>query len=75
MLRKAFANNSSANIKLTKTQLDKIGPPVGFIDRLLKQLLKARLSLKRDVLKPLAKTVLIPLGLTGINFRNRCRYS
>ena len=29
-LRKAFANNSSANIKLSKTVLHKIGQPKGF---------------------------------------------
>ena len=30
--RKAFANNSSANIKLSKTQLHKIGKSGGFLD-------------------------------------------
>ena len=34
-LRKAFANNSSANIKLSKTQLHKIGQSGGFLGRLL----------------------------------------
>ena len=33
--RKAFANNSSANIKLSKTQLHKIGQPGGFLGRIL----------------------------------------
>ena len=34
-LRKAFANNSLANIKLSKTQLHKIGRSGGFLIRLL----------------------------------------
>ena len=60
-LRKAFANNSSVNIKLSKTQLHKIGQSGGFLGRLLGSLLKTGLPLGRDVLKPLAKSVLIPL--------------
>ena len=64
-LRKAFANNSSANIKLSKTQLHKIGQPGQFLGRLLGPLLKTGLSLIGNVLKPLAKRVLIPLGLTA----------
>ena len=34
-LREAFANNSSANVKLSKIQLHKIGQSGGFIGRLL----------------------------------------
>ena len=34
-LRKAFANNSSANTKLSKTQLHKIGQSGAFLCRLL----------------------------------------
>ena len=64
-LRKALANNSLANIKLSKTQLHKIGQSGGLLDRPLGQLLKAGLPLIRNVLKPLAKSVLIPLGLTA----------
>ena len=63
--RKAFASNSSANIKLSKTQLHKIGQPRGFLGRLSGLLLKAGLSLIGNVLKPLAKSDLIPLGLTA----------
>ena len=40
MLLKAFANTSSANIKLSKTQLHKIGQSGGFLGRLLGLLLK-----------------------------------
>ena len=60
-LRKAFANNSSANIKLSKTQLHKIGPSGGLIGCLLGPLLKTGLPLIGNV----AKSVLIPLGLTA----------
>ena len=64
-LLKAFANNSSDNIKLSKTQLHKIGQSGGFLDILLGPLLKTGLPLMENVLKPLAKYVLIPLGLTA----------
>ena len=60
-LRKAFANGSSANIKLSKTQLHKIGKSGRFLGRLLGSLLKTGFSLIGNVLKPLAKSVLIPL--------------
>ena len=63
-LRKAFVNNSSANVKLSKTQLHKIGQSRGFLVRLLTPLFKIGLSLIENVFKPLAKSVLIPLGLT-----------
>ena len=42
-LCRTFGNNSSANIKLSKTQLDKIGQSGGFLDRLLGPLLKTGL--------------------------------
>ena len=60
-LYKAFASNSSANIKLSKTQLQKIG----FLGRLLERLLKNSLSLIGNVLKPLTKSVLISSRLTA----------
>ena len=64
-LRETFANSSSANIKLSKTYLHKIGQSGGFLGRLLGPLPKTRLPLIKNVLKPLAKSVLIPLGLTA----------
>ena len=64
-LRKAFENGSSANIKLSKTQLNKIGQLGGFLGIFLGSLLKNGLPLMKNVLKPLAKSVLIPLGLTA----------
>ena len=60
-LRKAFANGSSNNIKLSKTQLHKIGQPGGVLDRLLGPLPpKPGLPLIGNVLQPLAKNSLIP---------------
>ena len=64
-LCKAFANNSSADIKLSKTQLSKMIQSAGFLGRFLSPLLKAGLPLIKNVIKPLAKSVLIPLGLTA----------
>ena len=57
-------NNSSAKTKLSKTPLYKIGQSGGFLGRLLGPVLKTGLLLIKNVLKPLAKSVLIPLGLT-----------
>ena len=62
-LGKAFANKFSANIKLSKTEWHKIGQSGGFLGRLLGPLLKTELPLMENVLKLLAKSVLIPLGL------------
>ena len=63
-IRKVFTNSSSANIKIWKSQLHKIGELAGFLGRLLRSLLKSGLPLIGNVLKPLAKNVLKPLGLT-----------
>ena len=62
-LRKAFANNSSANIKLSQIQLDKIGQSGVLLGSLLGLLQKTGLPLMNNVLKPLAKSLLIPLEL------------
>ena len=64
-LRTAFAYNSSTDIKLSKTQLSKIMQSVGFLGRLLGPLLKTGLPLIKNIIKPLAKNVLIALGLTA----------
>ena len=61
-LRKSFENGSLANIKLSKTQLHKIGKSGGFLSRLLRPLLKTGLPLMKNVLKPFAKSTLISLG-------------
>ena len=67
-LRKAFANKSATDIKLSKTQLAKMVQSGGFFGRLLGPLLKTGLPLRKNVIKPLAKSVLIPLGISS-----RCR--
>ena len=63
--RKAFANYLSTDIKLSKTQLSKMIQSGGFLGRLLDPSLKRRLPLIKNVIKPLTKSVLIPLGLTA----------
>ena len=62
-IRNAFNNNASTDIKLSKAQINKIIQSGGFLGRLLGALLKAGLLLIKNVIKPLAKSVLIPLGL------------
>ena len=64
-LRKAFAKYLSTDIKLSKTQISTIIQSGRFLGRLLGPLLKTRLTLMKNVIKPLAKSVLIPLGLTA----------
>ena len=53
-LPKAFANNSSTYIKLSKTQLSKMIQSGGFPGKLLGTLLKTGLPLMKNVIKPLA---------------------
>ena len=62
---KAFSNNSSANIKFSKTQLSKMIQSGGFLGKLLGPLLKTGLPLMKNVITPLAKSVLMPLALTA----------
>ena len=64
-LRKNFTNNSSANIKLSKTQLHKMDQLGEFLGRFQRPLLKTVFSLIKNVLETLAKSVLIPLGSTA----------
>ena len=64
-VRNAFNNNMSTDLKLSKAQISKIIQSGGFLSRLLGPLLKTGLPLIKDVIKPLAKSVLIPLGLTA----------
>ena len=56
-LHKVFTNNSSTDIKLLKTQLSQVIQS----GRLLGPLLKTGRSLMKNVIKPLAKSVFIPL--------------
>ena len=62
-LDKAFRNDCSVKIKISKTKLHKIRLLGGFLGRILETLLKTELPLIGSVLKLLAKRVLIPLGL------------
>ena len=64
-VRNAFNNNMSTDLKLSKAQINKITRSGGFLSKLLGPLLKMGLPLKRKVIKPLAKRLLIPLGLTA----------
>ena len=64
-LRKAFAKNALTGIILSKTQLSKMIQSGGFLGRLLGPLLRTELPLMKSVIKPLAKSVLVPLGLTA----------
>ena len=53
---KAFANKSSADINLSKTQLYKMIELRGFLGRLLGPLLKTGLPLTKNIIKPLSKS-------------------
>ena len=61
-LRKVFANYLWTDIKLSKTKLSKMIQSGGFLGRLLGPLLITELPLIKNVIKPLAKSILIPLG-------------
>ena len=65
IIGKAFANYLSVDIKLSKTQLSKIIQSGGFLGRLLGPLLKTGFPLIKSAFQPLAKSVLIPLGLAA----------
>ena len=68
-LRKAFAhkyNYNIVNINLSKTQISRMIRSGGFLGRLLGLLLKTGLPLMKNVIKPLAKSVLFPLGLIAV---------
>ena len=63
-LCKAFAYNSSKDKKPSKTQLSKLIHSGGFLGRLLGSLEKFVLPLVMNLLQPLGKSTLVPLGLT-----------
>ena len=60
-IRKAFANHSSIDIKLSKTQLSKMIQSGGFLGNSLGKLAAPLMK----VAMPLAKNVLVPLGLSA----------
>ena len=61
----AIENNMSTDIKLPNAQISKIIQSGGFLGTLLGPLLKTGLLLIKNVIKSLAKSVLISLGLTA----------
>ena len=64
-LRKAFENYLSTNINWSKIQISKMMQSGGSFCRLLGPLIKTGLPIMKNTVKPLAKSVLIPLGLTA----------
>ena len=64
-VRNVFNNNMSTDLKLSKAQVNKIIQSGGVLSKLLGPLSKTRLPLIKNVIKPLSKSVLIPLGLTA----------
>ena len=76
-LRKAFANYSSANIKLSKTQLHKIGQSWAFLGNFLGPLLETGLPVIGNVLKFLTKSITngITIKINSSSISNRCSYS
>ena len=64
-LRNAFNNNMSTGLKLSRAHISKIIKSGRCLGRLLGPLLKTGLPLITNVIKPLAKSVLIPLGLNA----------
>ena len=64
-LRNAFENNISTDIKQSRSQILKIIQFGRFLSELLCSLLKTGLPLMKNVIQPLVKSVLIPLGLTA----------
>ena len=71
-LRNAFNNNMSIDLKLSKTQISKIQSR-GFLDRLLGPLLKTRLPLIKNVIKPLAKSVFNSFRINCSSISSRSR--
>ena len=55
----------STDLKFSRAQIYKIIQSWGFLGRLLCPLLKTGLPLIKNVIKPLTKSILIPLGLTA----------
>ena len=64
-LRKAFVNKTSNDINLSKTQLSMMVQSGGFLSRSFGPLLKPGLPLIKNLIKPLAKSVLLPLRLNA----------
>ena len=74
LLHKAFVSDSSATMKLSKTQLHEIGQPGGYVVRLLRPLRKSGFPILENVLKPLAKSAIMTLELTATSASNAAIY-
>ena len=72
-LRNAFNNNMSTDLKLSKAQISKIIQSGGFLGRLLGPLLKTRLPLIKNVIKPLAKSVFNSFRINCSSISSRSR--
>ena len=70
-IRKSFVNNSSADIKLSKTQWSKMIQLDGFLSRLLGPLLKTGLPLIKNAIKPLKCFNSFRINWSSIS--SRCR--
>ena len=64
-IRSAFNNKMSTDLKLSRVQISKIIQSGGFLGRLPGPLLKTGLAIIKNLIKPLAKSVLIPLGASA----------
>ena len=65
-IRKVPANNLATEIQLSRARLSNMIQSGVFLQRLLGTLLKTGLPLIENEIKPLAKSILIPLGLTAV---------
>ena len=65
---KTFANSSSADIELSKTQLFRIGQTRRFVGRLLGPLLENGLSLMKN-------KCFNTIGINSSSISNKCSYS
>ena len=63
-LCKGFADKSSTDTKLIKTQISKMTQSGEFLGRFVGPLLNTGLLLMKNVIKPLAESVSLPLRLT-----------
>ena len=58
----AFTNNLSDNVKLSKTQLSNTIQSAALPSKIL----ETDLALMKNVIKIVAKSIVVPLGLTGV---------
>ena len=62
-------------MKLSKAQINKTIQSGDFLGKLLGPLLKTRLPLIKNVIKPLAKSVVIPLWVTAADQQQMQEYA